>query len=107
MTWSAIYPLVLLAFPTVELAFQKLAIPDNRYFRTLIVTCVVVLLMVYVVMPRYTKRFIDGCFIDDLSFRGCSENDKVTAGIRESRILQPRNDCKQIPPEESHRRALC
>jgi len=55
VTWSAIYPLVLLAFPTVELAFQKLAIPDNRYFRTLIVTCVVVLLMVYVVMPRYTK----------------------------------------------------
>ena len=36
--WSAIYPLVLLAFPTVELAFQKLAIPDNRYFRTLIVS---------------------------------------------------------------------
>jgi len=55
VTWSAIYPLVLLAFPAVELALQQLAIPDNRYFRTLIVTCVVVLLMVYVVMPRYTK----------------------------------------------------
>jgi hypothetical protein len=55
VTWSAIFPLVLLAFPTVELVMQQLGIPPNRYLRTLIVTCVVVLLMVYVVMPRYTK----------------------------------------------------
>jgi antibiotic biosynthesis monooxygenase (ABM) superfamily enzyme len=55
VTWSAIYPLVLLAFPAVESVLHQLAIPDNRYFRTLIVTSVVVLLMVYVVMPRYTK----------------------------------------------------
>ena len=34
---------------------QRFGLPDNRYLRTLIVTCIVVLLMVYVVMPRYTK----------------------------------------------------
>lgn len=55
VTWSAIFPLVLLAFPAVELAMQQSGMPDNRYLRTLIVTCVVVMLMVYVVMPRYTK----------------------------------------------------
>jgi antibiotic biosynthesis monooxygenase (ABM) superfamily enzyme len=55
VTWSAIYPLVLLAFPAVESVMQQLAIPDSRYLRTLIVSCIVVLLMVYVVMPRYTK----------------------------------------------------
>ena len=55
VTWSAIYPLVLLAFATIEWAMQRTGMPDNRYLRTLIVTCVVVLLMVYVVMPRYTK----------------------------------------------------
>jgi len=55
VTWSAIYPLVLVAFPAVEWAMRQLAMPDDRYLRTLIVSCLVVLLMVYVVMPRYTK----------------------------------------------------
>jgi antibiotic biosynthesis monooxygenase (ABM) superfamily enzyme len=55
VTWSAIFPLATLAFPAVESAMQRLGLPDNRYLRALIVTCIVVLLMVYVVMPRYTK----------------------------------------------------
>jgi antibiotic biosynthesis monooxygenase (ABM) superfamily enzyme len=55
VTWSAIYPLVLLAFPAVESVMQQLVIPENRYLKTLLVTFLVVLLMVYIVMPRYTK----------------------------------------------------
>jgi antibiotic biosynthesis monooxygenase (ABM) superfamily enzyme len=55
VTWSAIYPLVLVTFPAVESVIHQLVIPDNRYLRTLVVTCIVVLMMVYVVMPRYTK----------------------------------------------------
>ncbi len=55
VTWSAIYPLVLLAFPVVDSAMHQLAIPESHYLRTLIVSCIVVLLMVYVIMPRYTK----------------------------------------------------
>jgi antibiotic biosynthesis monooxygenase (ABM) superfamily enzyme len=55
VTWSAIYPLVLVAFPSVESAMHQFAMPDNRYLRTLIVSGIVVLLMVYIVMPRYTK----------------------------------------------------
>ena len=55
ITWSAIYPLVLLAFPAVESSMHALGVPDNRYFRTLVVTFFVVLLVVYVVMPRYTR----------------------------------------------------
>jgi antibiotic biosynthesis monooxygenase (ABM) superfamily enzyme len=55
VTWSAIFPLVLLTFPAVEWTMRELAIYDHRYLRTLIVTCLVVFMMVYVVMPRYTK----------------------------------------------------
>jgi len=54
-TWSAIYPLVLgvpmLAVP----ALRFFGIPDNHLLTTLVVTGTVVFLMVYVVMPRYTK----------------------------------------------------
>lgn len=54
-TWSAIYPLVL-AVPLVLLpVVHFLGVPQNRYLETLLVTGTVCLLMVYVVMPRYTR----------------------------------------------------
>lgn len=55
LTWSAIFPLVsgvsLLMIPVMD----EVGIPDNRFLHTFLITGVVVLLMVYVVMPRYTK----------------------------------------------------
>ena len=55
VTWSAIYPLVLcvplLALPLL----RQLGFPENHYTDVLVVTGIVVALMVYVVMPRYTK----------------------------------------------------
>ncbi len=55
VTWSAIYPLVLI-IPLLILPLLRLAgIPGGHYWDTLIMTGVVVSLMVYVVMPQYTK----------------------------------------------------
>jgi len=55
LTWSAIYPLVLF-MPLVVVPFLHLfGAPDNRFLTTLLVTATVVFLMVYIVMPRYTK----------------------------------------------------
>ncbi len=55
ITWSAIYPLVLgvphLVSPVLHLA----GVPSSLLLTTLAVTAVVVFLMVYVVMPRYTR----------------------------------------------------
>jgi len=54
-TWSAIYPLVLgvpLLFTPV---LQYIGIPNNRLITTFVVTGIVVCLMVYVIMPRYTR----------------------------------------------------
>jgi antibiotic biosynthesis monooxygenase (ABM) superfamily enzyme len=55
VTWSAIYPLVLGVPLVVSPVLQRLGIPDNRFLTTLAVTGVVVFLMVYIVMPRYTR----------------------------------------------------
>jgi hypothetical protein len=55
VTWSAIYPLVLGVPLVVTPVLQLLGLPDNHYLTTLVVTGAVVFLMVYVVMPRYTK----------------------------------------------------
>ena len=55
VTWSAIFPLVV-SVPLLILPVLKwLNVPNNHLLDTLIVTGVVVSLMVYVVMPRYTK----------------------------------------------------
>jgi antibiotic biosynthesis monooxygenase (ABM) superfamily enzyme len=55
VTWSAIYPLAL-GVPLVVLPLLRhLGIPDNRFLTTLAVTGAVVFLMVYIVMPRYTR----------------------------------------------------
>jgi antibiotic biosynthesis monooxygenase (ABM) superfamily enzyme len=55
ITWSAIYPLVL-GVPLVVLpALRLLGVPDHHILTTLFVTATVVFLMVYVVMPSYTR----------------------------------------------------
>ena len=55
VTWSAIYPLAL-GMPLVTLPLlQALGCPDSRFFTGLFVSAGVVFLMIYVVMPRYTK----------------------------------------------------
>lgn len=65
VTWSAIYPLVLILPLLVLPAMHWLGLPENRYLDTLVVTGIAVLLMVYIVMPRYTK------LIHRWLFRGC------------------------------------
>lgn len=55
VTWSAIYPLALGIPLVVNPILQYLGVPNNRLIATLTVTGIVVFLMVYVVMPRYTR----------------------------------------------------
>jgi antibiotic biosynthesis monooxygenase (ABM) superfamily enzyme len=55
VTWSAIFPLVLGASLVVPPLLRILGLPDNHYLYTLLATGLVVFMMVYVVMPRYTK----------------------------------------------------
>ena len=55
VTWSAIYPLVLGVPLIVVPLLRQLGIPQDRCLDTLAITGAVVLLMVYLVMPRYTK----------------------------------------------------
>jgi antibiotic biosynthesis monooxygenase (ABM) superfamily enzyme len=55
VSWSAIYPLVLLVSHLITAGARTTGLPDNLYLRMLVVTCVVVWLMTYVVMPRYTR----------------------------------------------------
>ncbi len=55
VTWSAIFPLALLV-PTVLFPFLRfLGIPPNHYFDAFATSGTIVFLMVYLVMPRYTK----------------------------------------------------
>lgn len=55
VTWSAIYPLSivipLILFPSLRF----LQVPANHYFDAFISSGIIVLLMVFVVMPNYTK----------------------------------------------------
>lgn len=55
LTWSAIFPLVSLVPLALHPALRGLGLPASHLLDTLCVTGVVVALMVYVVMPRYTK----------------------------------------------------
>ncbi len=55
VTWSAIYPLVLGVPLVVTPLLRRIGVPDSHLLTTLAVTGTVVFLMVYVVMPRYTK----------------------------------------------------
>jgi antibiotic biosynthesis monooxygenase (ABM) superfamily enzyme len=55
VTWSAIFPLVFLTPFVMTPILAALGVPNTLLVRTLAVTGVVVFLMVYVVMPPYTK----------------------------------------------------
>jgi antibiotic biosynthesis monooxygenase (ABM) superfamily enzyme len=55
VTWSALYPLALGVPLVVTPVLRYLGVPDNRLITALAVTGIAVCLMVYVVMPRYTK----------------------------------------------------
>jgi len=55
ITWSAIYPLVLVVPLVVAPGLRLAGIPSSAPLTTLVVTAVVVFFMVYVVMPRYTR----------------------------------------------------
>ncbi len=55
LTWSAIYPLALAVPFVVSPVLRAAGVPASPPLTTLAVTAVVVFLMVYVVMPRYTR----------------------------------------------------
>lgn len=55
LTWSAIYPLALGAPLVVAPALAEAGVPELPWLTGLIVTGLVVFLMIYVVMPRYTR----------------------------------------------------
>ncbi len=55
VTWSAIFPLVLVIPLVVALGLRQLGVPQNHYLDLLLSTGSVVGVMVYLVMPHYTK----------------------------------------------------
>ena len=55
VTWSAIYPLVLCIPLAIIEVLRRTGVPQNRYITTLIASGIIVFLMVYVIMPRYTR----------------------------------------------------
>ena len=55
VTWSAIYPLVLGVSPLVARVFRLLGVPNNPFLTTFVATGTIVFVMVYLVMPRYTR----------------------------------------------------
>ena len=55
VTWSAIFPLVLVTPMLVRPLLTYAGIDDNPFVTMFLVTAVVVFLMTYVVMPRYTR----------------------------------------------------
>lgn len=55
ITWSAIYPLVIFVPMGFAPLFHQTPIGDMQLLKTLIVSGAIVALMVYVVMPNYTR----------------------------------------------------
>ncbi len=55
VTWAAIYPVSLFSQFVFAPLMNSIGLPDNRYLRTFIITGIVVYLMVYWIMPRFTK----------------------------------------------------
>ncbi|MBJ6750316.1 antibiotic biosynthesis monooxygenase [Geomonas anaerohicana] len=55
VTWSAIFPLASCVPLVVIPLLRRLGIPPLPYLDTLVVSGVIVFLMVYLVMPRYTR----------------------------------------------------
>lgn len=55
VTWSAIYPLSILV-PLIVLPFLKfLHFPNDRFLNAFFISGIVVFIMVYLLMPKYTK----------------------------------------------------
>jgi antibiotic biosynthesis monooxygenase (ABM) superfamily enzyme len=54
-TWSAIYPLSIIIPLIVLPLLRRLHVVQNRYVDSLFISVVIVFLMVYVVMPPYTR----------------------------------------------------
>ncbi|MET0552921.1 MAG: antibiotic biosynthesis monooxygenase [Vicinamibacteria bacterium] len=57
VSWSAIYPLVIVVPLAVRPLASALGLPVIRLLDTLIVTGIISFLMAYVVMPRYSRLF--------------------------------------------------
>lgn len=55
VTWSAIYPLVLFIPPLLVPVLRQAALPQSYYLDTLLITSTIVFLMVYLIMPHYTR----------------------------------------------------
>ncbi len=55
VTWSAIFPLAFVVPLVVTPLLQYIGMPNNRLVGTFTMTGIVAFLMVYVVMPRYTR----------------------------------------------------
>ena len=54
-TWSAIYPLSLIVPMFLLPIFRSIGLPENRYLDAVLISGGLVFLMVYIVMPPYTK----------------------------------------------------
>jgi antibiotic biosynthesis monooxygenase (ABM) superfamily enzyme len=55
VTWIAIYPVSLLSQLVIAPGLQQIGVPQNRFLTTLILTGIVVYLMIYLIMPRFTQ----------------------------------------------------
>lgn len=55
VTWSAILPLSILVPMAILPLLKMLGLPENNYLNSLIITGVVVWIMIYLLMPNYTK----------------------------------------------------
>ena len=55
VTWSAIYPLSILIPSLVLPILKELNFPESKFINSFFVSGVVVLIMVYSLMPNYTK----------------------------------------------------
>ncbi len=55
VTWMAIYPVSLFSQSVFIPAMKTIGFPEDRYLRTFILSGIIVYLMVYVIMPRFTK----------------------------------------------------
>lgn len=56
VTWSAIFPLSLLVPALLLPVIERLPVPQNKVANALIVSGCIVFLMVYFIMPQYTRR---------------------------------------------------
>lgn len=55
LTWSALFPVGIVVTFLLSPALDQIEIFNNHYLRTLLISGIMVLLMVYFIMPRYTK----------------------------------------------------